>query len=64
MRESPGSSDTILGRNLGELVVSLLKVVNGWLETKKPLLTSITTILMDTRDYVRLKILQAYPIVC
>ncbi|KAI3871948.1 hypothetical protein MKW92_027255 [Papaver armeniacum] len=64
MRGSPGSSDTILGRNLGELVVSFLKVVNGWLERKKPLLTSITTILMDTRDYVRLKILQAYPIVC
>ncbi|KAI3905346.1 hypothetical protein MKX01_040037 [Papaver californicum] len=64
MRENSGSFYTILGRNLGELVVSILKVVNGWLERKKPLLNCMTTILLDTHDYVHLKILQAYPIIC
>ncbi|OVA13570.1 hypothetical protein BVC80_379g102 [Macleaya cordata] len=64
MMEGSGSSDTMVGRSLGDSALSILNVVNEWLERQKPLFTTIKNNLLDACDYVHLKILQAYPIVC
>ncbi|KAF8394705.1 hypothetical protein HHK36_020922 [Tetracentron sinense] len=64
--EGLGSSDTVvgrIGRSFGASALSILKTANRWLERQKPLFTTLTTIIFNTRDYVQLKTEQAYPIV-
>ncbi|KAF8401285.1 hypothetical protein HHK36_012218 [Tetracentron sinense] len=61
--EGVGSSDTVVGRSFKASALSILKAANGWLERQKPLFTTLTTIIFNSRDYVRIKTEQAYPIV-
>ncbi|KAF9620913.1 hypothetical protein IFM89_015310 [Coptis chinensis] len=61
--EGSGPFDTMVSKYLGASALSILKAACGWLESKKPLFTTLTAILFGVGDYIRLKSEQAYPII-
>lgn len=64
VKEGSWSFDTWVSRTLGASALSISRACNEWMESKRPLLTTITTILCGVGDYIRHQIEQAYPVVC
>ncbi|KAL5715370.1 hypothetical protein ACHQM5_017199 [Ranunculus cassubicifolius] len=62
MKEGSWSFESMVSRRLGASALSIFRAANGWLESKKPLFTTITTSLFGFRDYVRFQAEKAYPI--
>lgn len=63
LMERVESSDNVLVRNLRASTLSFLKVANAWLQRHKPMFLTITSKMLNGRDYVKTKIVLAYPIV-
>ncbi|KDP27961.1 hypothetical protein JCGZ_19041 [Jatropha curcas] len=50
-------------RNLRPSTLSILKAAGEWLERQGPVFARLTTNIYNARDYVKLKVEQAYPVV-
>uniref|UniRef100_A0A5B7A990 J domain-containing protein n=1 Tax=Davidia involucrata TaxID=16924 RepID=A0A5B7A990_DAVIN len=56
-------SDTVIVRRLRASALSILKAATEWVERQKPQFVTLTTNILNARDYVQRKIEHAYPIV-
>ncbi|EEF43135.1 dnaJ homolog subfamily C member 14 [Ricinus communis] len=56
-------SGNVAVRNLRTLALSTLKAAGVWLERHRPLFVRVTSNLYNARDYVNMKVEQAYPVV-
>uniref|UniRef100_A0A1D1Z7B8 DnaJ subfamily C member 14 n=1 Tax=Anthurium amnicola TaxID=1678845 RepID=A0A1D1Z7B8_9ARAE len=57
------SSDTKAFGSLSTLAARVLGIAKEWFEMQKPRITTFSTFIYDARDFARIKIEQAYPIV-
>lgn len=55
--------NTVVVRRLITLTLSILKSSKEWLERQKPLFITVSNYVLNARDYVRMKVEHAYPIV-
>ncbi|KAE8076639.1 hypothetical protein FH972_015276 [Carpinus fangiana] len=56
-------SDNLVVRSVRASALSVLKAAREWLDRQRPLLVTLTTKILNARDYARMKVEQAYPIV-
>lgn len=56
-------SDNLVVRRMRASALSILKAASEWLESKRPLFMTLKTKTLNARDYARMKIEQAYPVV-
>lgn len=63
MMENVDFSGNVAFRNLRASTSSILEVAGDWLERHRPLFARVTTKMCNARDYVKLKTVQAYPVV-
>jgi DnaJ family protein C protein 14 len=56
-------SDNLVVRSVRASALSVLKAAREWLDRQRPLFVTLTTKILNARDYARMKVEQAYPIV-
>lgn len=64
VKDGSWSFDSLVSRALGASALSILRGSSEWIESKRPLLMTITTILSGFGHYTRLQAEKAYPVVC
>jgi DnaJ family protein C protein 14 len=55
--------DNFVVRSVRASALSVLKAASEWLDRQRPLFATLTTKILNARDYARMKVEQAYPIV-
>lgn len=55
--------DNLVVRSMRASALSVLKAASEWLDRQRPLFVTLTTKILNARDYARTKVEQAYPIV-
>lgn len=56
-------SHIVVLESLRHSALSILRTSRGWLEQKKPVFTAVVRNIYKIRDYIQLKLVQAYPII-